>query len=111
MLKYKITCCISKETPATKIFTRSLHDARPISLFNHVLKSSETELLEKGDVLPATLDPNVVHHLPYEMQQAYLQVFSTAVHAAFQMAAVVMALAFILSLFLPESPLRSKAKQ
>jgi len=61
--------------------------------------------------LPATLDPNAVHHLPHDVQQAYLQVFSEAVHSAFQMAAVVMAAAFILSLFLPESPLRSKAKQ
>ncbi|KJV26566.1 MDR family MFS transporter [Pantoea sp. SM3] len=81
------------------------------AMFSHVLTSGLTELVEKGDVLPTTLDPNAVHHLPYDVQQAYLQVFSAAVHAAFQMAAVVMALAFILSLFLPESPLRSKAKQ
>ena len=81
------------------------------AMFSHVLKSGLTELVEKGDKLPATLDPNAVHHLPYDVQQAYLQVFSEAVHAAFQMAAVVMAVAFILSLFLPESPLRGKAKQ
>lgn len=81
------------------------------AMFSHVLKSGLTELVDKGDKLPATLDPNAVHHLPYDVQHAYLQVFSEAVHAAFQMAAVVMAVAFILSLFLPESPLRSKAKQ
>lgn len=81
------------------------------AMFSHVLKSGLTKLIEKGDKLPATLDPNAVHHLPYDVQHAYLQVFSEAVHAAFQMAAVVMAVAFILSLFLPESPLRGKAKQ
>lgn len=81
------------------------------AMFSHVLKSGLTTLVEKGDVLPAALDPVAVHHLPHDVQQAYLQVFSEAVHAAFQMAAGVMLLAFILSLFLPESPLRSKAKQ
>jgi Major Facilitator Superfamily. len=81
------------------------------AMFSHVLKSGLTTLVEKGDVLPTSLDPNAVHHLPPDVQHAYLQVFSESVHAAFQMAAGVMALAFILSLFLPESPLRSKARQ
>jgi len=78
------------------------------AVFSQVLKSGLTTLVEQGKALPRTLDPDAVHRLPHDVQQAYLQVFGDAVHSAFQMAAGVMLLAFVLSLFLPESPLRKK---
>lgn len=78
------------------------------AVFSQVLKSGLTTLVEQGKELPRALDPQAVHRLPHDVQLAYLQVFGDAVHSAFQMAAGVMLLAFVLSLFLPESPLRKK---
>lgn len=79
------------------------------AVFSQVLKSGLATLVEQGLALPRSLDPDAVHHLPDDVQHAHLLAFSDAVHAAFQMAAGVMLLAFVLSLFLPESPLRNKA--
>lgn len=81
------------------------------AVFSHVLKSGAIRLIEQGNMLPPSLDPVAVNHLPAALRQAYLLVFSDAVHAAFQMAAGVMLLAFILSLLLPESPLRDNVRK
>ncbi|QGY31639.1 MDR family MFS transporter [Pantoea cypripedii] len=78
------------------------------AVFSQVLKSGLTKLVDKGIELPRSLDPDAIHHLALDVQTPYLQAFVDAVHAAFQMAAGVMLLAFILSLFMPESPLRKK---
>ncbi len=81
------------------------------AVFSQVLQAGLRQLIEQGETLPRSLDPDAIHYLAADVQQAYLQAFSDAVHAAFQMAAGVMLLAFILSLFLPESPLRQPAKR
>ena len=81
------------------------------AVFSQVLQSGLGKLIEQGKALPRSLDPHAVHLLPHDVQQAYLLAFSDAVHTAFQMAAGVMLVAFILSLFLPEARLRQSVKR
>ncbi len=77
------------------------------AVFTHVLQSNLDKLLPEGTVLPSSLNPVAVHHLPADLQSDYLQSFGAAIHSAFTMAAVVMVLAFILSWLLREAPLRT----
>lgn len=77
------------------------------AVFTHVLQSNLVRLLPEGTVLPRELNPVAVHQLPQAIRDNYLQAFGAAIHAAFEMAAGVMVLAFILSWLLREAPLRA----
>lgn len=76
------------------------------AVFTHVLQSGLLERLPEGAELPRELNPVAIHHLPDTLRLAYLDAFGTAIHAVFIMVAGIMVLAFVLSWFLRESPLR-----
>lgn len=76
------------------------------AVFTHVLQSNLARLLPEGAEIPRRLNPVTVHHLPDTLRGGYLDAFGAAIHAAFLMAACMMALAFVLSWFLREAPLR-----
>jgi len=52
------------------------------------------------------VNPTVIHHLPEPVRTDYLQAFSTSLHSVFVVAAAVAVLAFVLTWFLRELPLR-----
>ena len=62
--------------------------------------------IPEGSELPRGLDPDAIHHLPDALRADYLDAFGSAIHAVFIMAAGIMVLAFVLSWFLREAPLR-----
>ncbi len=76
------------------------------AVFTHVLQSGLIERLAEGTELPRELNPVAIHHLPDALRLSYLDAFGAAIHAVFLMAAGIMVLAFVLSWFLRESPLR-----
>ena len=65
--------------------------------------------LPEGTNLPRSLDPTAIHHLPETLKLDYLDAFGSAIHAVFLLAASIMVLAFVLSWFLREAPLRRNA--
>lgn len=77
------------------------------AVFNHVLQSSLTRLLPENAVIPPGMNPDAIHHLPANLRLGYLDAFGSAIHAAFTMAACIMAAAFVLSWLLREAPLRA----
>jgi hypothetical protein len=78
------------------------------AIFTNVLHSRLSSLLPEGAELPRSLGATAVHHLPAALQQDYLQAFGGAIHSVYQIAAVVMALAFALTWLLKDIPLRKK---
>ena len=66
-------------------------------------------LLPEGTALPRALNPAAVQNLPSEIRLDYLDAFGSAIHAAFLMAACIMAVAFLLSWLLKEAPLKTVA--
>ncbi|VUS46470.1 MFS transporter [Klebsiella spallanzanii] len=81
------------------------------AVFTHVLQSNLQRLLPEGAQLPRALNPAAVQNLPAEIRLDYLDAFGSAIHAAFLMAACIMAVAFALSWFLKEAPLKTTARQ
>jgi EmrB/QacA subfamily drug resistance transporter len=77
------------------------------AVFTHVLQSNLTRLLPQGAELPSQMNPAAVQHLPAALRLDYLDAFGAAIHAAFLMAATIMAVAFALSWFLREAPLKA----
>lgn len=67
------------------------------AVFTHVLQSNLQQLLPEGAVLPPGMNPVAVQHLPADIRLDYLDAFGAAIHAAFLMAAGIMAVAFVLS--------------
>ena len=76
------------------------------AVFTHVLQQRLQELVPDGTQLPRGMNPVAIHQLPAGLLNDYLQAFGSAIHAAFQMAAVLMVGAFLLSWLLREAPLR-----
>jgi hypothetical protein len=64
--------------------------------------------IPEGTELPREMNPAAIHHLPDALRLNYLDAFGSAIHAVFLMAAGIMVLAFALSWFLRETPLRKK---
>ncbi|HDG7932580.1 TPA: MFS transporter [Klebsiella quasipneumoniae] len=77
------------------------------AVFTHVLQSNLQKLLPEGAVLPPGMNPVAVQHLPADIRLDYLDAFGAAIHAAFLMAACIMAVAFVLSWLLKEAPLKT----
>lgn len=77
------------------------------AVFSHALQSRLTQLLPEGASLPQEMNPVAVQHLPAALRTDYLEAFGSAIHAAFLMAACIMVLAFLLSWFLREAPLKT----
>ncbi|MFH3078434.1 MFS transporter [Klebsiella sp. KE9038] len=80
------------------------------AVFTHVLQSNLQRLLPEGAQLPRALNPAAVQNLPAEIRLDYLDAFGSAIHAAFLMAACIMAVAFALSWLLKEAPLKTGAR-
>ena len=87
-----------------KLDTRSLRSA--------CVQTSQIEFFDRlpeGAELPRELNPVAIHHLPDALRLDYLDAFGSAIHAVFMLAAGIMVLAFVLSWFLREAPLRRQA--
>jgi predicted MFS family arabinose efflux permease len=78
------------------------------AVFTHVLQSGLMARIPEGTALPRELNPTAIHHLPDALRLDYLDAFGSAIHAVFLMAAGIMVLAFVLSWFLREAPLRKR---
>jgi len=78
------------------------------AVFTHVLQSGLMARIPEGTELPRELNPVAIHHLPGALRLDYLDAFGSAIHAVFLMAAGIMVLAFVLSWFLRETPLRKR---
>ena len=74
------------------------------------LGAGVARLLPEGAQLPRALNPAAVQNLPAEIRLDYLDAFGSAIHAAFLMAACIMAVAFALSWLLKEAPLKTTAR-
>jgi hypothetical protein len=64
--------------------------------------------LPKGTHLPKTIDPKSIKHLPAQAHAAFADAFAAALHPVFITAAGIGVLAFVLTWFLREVPLRTR---
>ena len=76
------------------------------AVFTHILQSGLMDRIPEGAELPRELNPTAIHQLPDALRLDYLDAFGSAIHAVFLLAAGIMVLAFVLSWFLREAPLR-----
>jgi len=89
---------------------RSIGGSIGVSLFGTIFASRlgvelATRLPASVDAPPAT-DPSAVQRLPPELQRAYQDAFAAALQPVFLTAAAISVLAFVLTWFLREVPLR-----
>jgi len=96
-------------TSGTTLF-RSIGGSVGVSLFGAIFTATLTTnlaaQLPAGTTLPAATAPAAIQALPSATRSLYLAAFTAALHPVFLHAAVVAALAFALSWFLKEVPLR-----
>ena len=78
------------------------------AVFTSVLQSRLTSLLPEGAAIPPGMNPVAIHQLPEAIRTDYLTAFGSAIHAAFIMAACIMVVAFLLSWWLKEAPLKTR---
>jgi EmrB/QacA subfamily drug resistance transporter len=78
------------------------------AMFTNGLHSRLAGSLPKDAVLPHSMGPDGVHHLPDAVRTVYLQAFGGALHAVYAVAACVIVLAFLLAWLLRDIPLRKK---
>jgi len=78
------------------------------AIFTNVLHARLETLMPQGTELPHTLGPKTVHQLPAVLRDDYLQAFGGALHTVYLIAACVVLLAFGLTWFLEDVPLRKK---
>lgn len=79
------------------------------AIFTHKLQSNLAYLLPEGAAIPQGMNPVAIQHLPDTLRADYLSAFGTAIHSAFMMAACIMFVAFALSWFLREMPLKTSS--
>ena len=100
---------IGVATSSTTLF-RSIGSSIGVAVFGAIFTQSlQTRLLAtipEGTVLPHALSAGSIHQLPDHVRQTYLDAFGGAIHNVYQIAACVMALAFLLALFIKDTPLR-----
>ena len=86
------------------------------TVFNNNLKSEVKSAVESGRLKPtfpvqqATQNPEIIKHIVRTDSQPFLHVYAHALHYIFIYAMPLCALAFVLSLFLKEVPLRSSTR-
>ncbi len=80
------------------------------AMFANRLASGLASKLPHGAHVPTAANPEVVKHLPPALHAAYVESVTTALHPIFRTAAVVVALAFLLSWALREVPLRATSR-
>jgi DNA-binding MarR family transcriptional regulator len=89
---------------------RSIGGAIGVSLFGAIFSNRlNTELAERIPAavhLPATTAPATINALPPAVRAAYVHALTAALSPVFMVAAAISSVAFVLSLFLPDVPLR-----
>jgi EmrB/QacA subfamily drug resistance transporter len=100
-------------TSGTTLF-RSIGGSVGVSVFGAIFAASLAAhlagALPPGARLPAATDPAAIQALPDTVRTVYLSAFTEALHPVFVSAAVIAALAFVLSWFLKEVPLRTQVR-
>jgi hypothetical protein len=77
------------------------------SIFANRLQVELAARLPVGAVIPKTVNPAIVRHLPPAARQAFEDAFAAALHPVFIVAAAVSILAFALTWLLRDVPLRT----
>jgi len=78
------------------------------AIFTNGLHSRLADAMPAGAELPQSMGPTMVQHLPAAIRDIYLNAFSGSMHLVFLVAGAVVLLAFALSWFMKDQPLRSK---
>ncbi len=76
------------------------------AIFTHSLQTRLLATLSQDTPVPRALSAESIHQLPDAVRHTYLEAFGGAIHNVYQIAACLMALAFLLALFMKDSPLR-----
>jgi MFS family permease len=78
------------------------------AIFSNSLRTRLEALIPPGTELPPSLGPQAVAHLPAAIHADYLRAFAASMHTVYLVAACVALLAFGLSWFLKDHPLRKR---
>ena len=81
------------------------------AIFSNKLKVELAKTLPPGVHGPSSATPKAVNALPPHVHTLYIHAFSNALHPVFLVGAVISGLAFVLSWFLQEVPLRKTTEQ
>jgi EmrB/QacA subfamily drug resistance transporter len=76
------------------------------AIFTNGLHSRLAAAIPPGAELPRSLAPLSIQHLPAPLHDAYLNAFASSMHVVFLVASCVVLLAFALTLFMRDIPLR-----
>ena len=77
------------------------------AIFSNGLQSRLANALPANTELPRSMGPAMVHQLPAVMREVYLNAFAGSMHVVFLVASAVVVLAFALSWFMQDRPLRN----
>lgn len=77
------------------------------AVFTHSLQTRLMALIPEGTALPQAMGAEAIRQLPDGIQADYLAAFGGAIHNVYLIAGCVMAVAFLLSLFIKDQPLRA----
>ena len=80
------------------------------AIFANQLATNLAEKIPPGAQLPAAVDPAAIKHLPAELHDLYVQALTDSLQPVFLTAAVIAVLAFVLTWFLREVPLRTSSR-
>jgi EmrB/QacA subfamily drug resistance transporter len=80
------------------------------AIFANSLQSELANFLPPGAQVPKTVSPAVVQKLPPELHDAYARAIAASLHPVFVTAAVLSVIAFVLTWFLREVPLRTSSR-
>ena len=78
------------------------------AIFSNSLRSRLETLIPPGTELPQSLGPQAVAHLPAALHDDYLHAFAGSMHTVYLVAACIALIAFALSWFLKDHPLRKR---
>ena len=81
------------------------------AIFSNKLRVELAKTLPPGVHGPSSATPKAVNALPPHVHTLYIHAFSNALHPVFLVGAVISGLAFVLSWFLQEVPLRKTTEQ
>ncbi|WP_179402047.1 MDR family MFS transporter [Burkholderia guangdongensis] len=78
------------------------------ALFSNGLQSRLASTLPPDAELPPALGPAAVHQLPDAIRHAYLEAFAGSLHVVYLIAAIVIAIAFVIAWRVEDVPLRKR---